>query len=160
MSNTYRNDFVRMDDALRTVGEYNRRKTANVLRMRRRRSEGVLKVTVTHKKQELYLWSGLIYDNKGEFDNIPLPGRFPLRHHQGDIYVARFQVPRGAPVELLVRYFPGSVMLTCPGRPWKVSGMIGKCKNGEANITTGPNVSGKGTKEEPYVIAQLPATCE
>lgn len=94
--------------------------------MQRRRSVGIKKVVVSHKTQPLYAWSVYIHDNKGEFDGFHVEGRHPLKRLYGNIYTASFEVPRGEPVELIVHWNGGHVMLACPGRPWKVHAQIGK----------------------------------
>lgn len=94
--------------------------------MRLRRSEGIKKVVVSHKTQPLYAWAVYIHDNKGEFDGFHVEGRHPLKRLYGNVYTVSFDVPRGAPVELIVHWNGGHVMLACPGRPWKVHAQIGK----------------------------------
>ncbi|MNC13415.1 hypothetical protein D3C87_1254810 [compost metagenome] len=94
--------------------------------MRVRRSVGIKKIVVSHKAQPLYAWSVYIHDNKGEFDGFHVEGRHPLKRLYGNVYTVSFDVPRGAPVELIVHWNGGHVMLACPGRPWKVHAQIGK----------------------------------
>jgi hypothetical protein len=97
--------------------------------MMKRRSAGIKKITVSHVAQKLYAWDVCISDNKGEFETIKLEGQFPLKRIYGNVYSAQFEVPRGGPVELIVHWMGGHVMLACPGRPWKVHCQIGKEKN-------------------------------
>jgi hypothetical protein len=94
--------------------------------MLERRSTGIKKVVVSHKTQPLYAWAVYIHDNKGEFDGFHVEGRHPLKRLYGNVYNVSFAVPRGAPVELIVHWNGGHVMLACPGRPWKVYAQIGK----------------------------------
>ncbi|WDS62193.1 hypothetical protein [Pseudomonas phage D6] len=155
MSESYEERFISHVDILKGAVLF-RKGQVHAQRVKKRRSKGITKITVTYKKQPLYLWSVYVYDNKGEYEGFKLPGKFPLQHLQGNVYIAHFDVPRGPPVRMLARYSGNGAMLSCPGRPWKVTGMIGKCKDGEENITTGFNISGKGTAREPYSLAQLP----
>jgi hypothetical protein len=116
-----------------------------------RRSTGIKKIVVSHKTQPLYAWAVYIHDNKGEHDGFHVEGRHPLKRLYGNIYTVSFEVPRGAPVELIVHWNGGHVMLACPGRPWKVHAQIGKYHPEEMETVGRPDY---GRESNPEIVDQ------
>lgn len=158
MSNGFREKLLLQRDAIECLALVTEAQLKRKQAILARRSHGITKVHVAHKEQPLYVWDVYIYSRKDGYEPFKLPGQFPLKRIYGNVYHAHFHVPIGAPLEVIVHWNGGHVMISAPGRPWNIACQVGRCKDGEENITTGFNVDGKGTHKEPYTLAQLPAT--